>query len=67
MLFRSSVAMRDRTEMLPSPCEWPVEAPEPKLPLSVSKEPDFGGDWRPGFSVLLSAAGTYIGFFCGRI
>jgi hypothetical protein len=51
----------------PSPATGPLPSPEPQLPLSVSVvESGFGGDCRTG-SVLLSAAGTYMGFFGRRI
>jgi hypothetical protein len=60
MLLQSSVAIREMGEMgAASPAPWETGPPTLKLPFGVSfTESSFGGDCRPGFSVLRRAAGT---------
>jgi hypothetical protein len=68
MLYRSSVVMRDRLLPAPSTPAGPFARPEPQLLLGVSTpESTLGGERLTGFSVLRSAAGTYMGFFGRRI
>lgn len=71
MLFQSSFAMRETGEMgmaSPAVCDSDNGPPTPKLPVGVwLAESTLGGDCRAGFSVLRSAAGTYMGVLSGRM